>query len=61
MQIIDIPNNPDTQRQMAQMLVDGFREHWNAWETTDEGLEEIQTVLKNGFARVALDDDGRES
>jgi aminoglycoside 6'-N-acetyltransferase I len=59
MQIIDVPNDPDIQRQMAELLVAGFREHWNAWETTDEGLEEIQMILKNGFARVALDDTGK--
>jgi aminoglycoside 6'-N-acetyltransferase I len=58
MQIVDVPDNPKIQRQMAKLLVAGFREHWDAWETTDEGLEEIQMILKNGFARVALNDDG---
>jgi aminoglycoside 6'-N-acetyltransferase I len=58
MQIVDVPDSPQIQRQMAELLVEGFREHWNAWETVDEGLEEIQMILENGFARLALDDDG---
>jgi aminoglycoside 6'-N-acetyltransferase I len=58
MQIVDVPQDEKIQQQMGALLVVGFREHWNAWETTDEGVEEIQMILKNGFARVALDDDG---
>jgi aminoglycoside 6'-N-acetyltransferase I len=59
MQILDL--NPADQRvkeQMARILVDGFREHWDAWETIDEALEEIETVYQNGFCRVAVEDDG---
>ncbi len=59
MQIVDAPQDEKIQQQMAEMLVLGFREHWNAWETTEEALEEIQMILEKGFARIALDDDGK--
>jgi len=45
-------------RQMAEILVAGFRPHWNAWATVEEALEEIDMILDKGFARVALSDDG---
>jgi aminoglycoside 6'-N-acetyltransferase I len=43
---------------MSELLVVGFRAHWNAWQTTEEALAEVHLVLKDGFARVALDEDG---
>jgi aminoglycoside 6'-N-acetyltransferase I len=58
MNMIDIPNDSAVQRQMAELLVIGFREHWDAWETLEEGLEEVEMILNKGFARVALADDG---
>ena len=44
--------------QMADLLVIGFKVHWNAWKTRDEGLQEIHEILEDGFARVALAADG---
>ena len=58
MQIIPLPDNENIHRQMAELLVIGFSVHWNAWETIDEALEEIQMVSKEGFILVALDDTG---
>jgi aminoglycoside 6'-N-acetyltransferase I len=58
MRIIDVPDSEPIKRQMAEMLVEGLRVHWEAWETTGEALDEIETVLRDGFARVALADEG---
>jgi aminoglycoside 6'-N-acetyltransferase I len=46
--------------QMAQLLVDAFREHWaDAWKTFADGLEEVEEMLEaERICRVALDDDG---
>lgn len=59
MQITYPPDQDDIYQQMAELLVEGFRIHWNAWETTDEALEEIQMIREKGFVRVALDDSGQ--
>lgn len=50
----------DLKKQMAQLLVDAFREHWTAaWSTFDEGMEEVREMLEaERICRVALDDDG---
>lgn len=47
-------------KQMAQLLVDAFREHWSAaWSTLDEGMEEVREMLEaERICRVALDEDG---
>jgi aminoglycoside 6'-N-acetyltransferase I len=58
MHITDIPDNENIRRQMAEMLVSGFRIHWDAWATVDEALEEIRMIRITGFLRVALDDSG---
>lgn len=58
MQITDVPDNTGTYLQMADLLVVGFRVHWNAWETQEDGLAEVRMILDQGFARIALDDDG---
>lgn len=58
MQITLLPGDREIHRQMAHLLVEGFRVHWDAWKTIDEGLEEIQMVDQEGFIRVALSDDG---
>jgi aminoglycoside 6'-N-acetyltransferase I len=44
----------------AQLLVDGFREHWrDAFATIEDALETVDEVVRDGTAaRVALDDDG---
>lgn len=45
-------------RQMAQLLVDAFREHWSAaWSTLDEGMEEVGEMLEaKRICRIAIDD-----
>jgi aminoglycoside 6'-N-acetyltransferase I len=58
MHIIDLPQDEAVQRQMAELLVIGFGEHREGWETIEEGLEEVAMILDKGFARVALADDG---
>ncbi len=58
MLIVSLPDNEDIHRQMAELLVEGFKAHWDAWKTIDEGLEEIQIIRNEGFIRVALDDTG---
>jgi aminoglycoside 6'-N-acetyltransferase I len=58
MQIIDVPDNDNIHRQMAEMLVSAFSIHWDAWETVDDALGEIQMIRNAGFLRVALDDAG---
>jgi aminoglycoside 6'-N-acetyltransferase I len=46
--------------QAAQLLVDAFREHWpDAWQTREDGLEEIHEMLApERIFRAAVDDDG---
>ena len=58
MQIVALPEDAGLVQQMAEVLVAGFREHWEAWETVDEALAEISEVRGKGFIRVALDDAG---
>jgi aminoglycoside 6'-N-acetyltransferase I len=58
MHIIDLPDDWAIRQQMAAMLVAGFAEHWNAWESDAEALEEIEAVQAEGFVRVAMADDG---
>lgn len=47
-------------RQAAQLLVDAFREHWSdAWQTLEEGLEEIHEMLSpERILRAAVDEAG---
>jgi aminoglycoside 6'-N-acetyltransferase I len=54
--ITDFPDPAALRDQMAELLVIGFLEHWNAWKTTEEGRQEIQDILETGFVRVALND-----
>ncbi len=56
--ITDLPDSDNTRRQMAELLVIGFRPHWDAWHTTEQALAEVQEILQKGFVRVALADDG---
>lgn len=43
--------------QMAQLLVDAFREHWaDAWETFEDGLKEVNEMLESErICLVAVD------
>jgi len=57
MRIIHVTTASPFLDQMAELLVIGFREHWDAWATPAEGLAEVHDILDRGFARAALDDD----
>jgi aminoglycoside 6'-N-acetyltransferase I len=53
-------DQPDLHRQMADLLVTGFAEHWPGWcDTQADGLREVHDVLARGFALAAIDDLGR--
>ncbi len=45
--------------QAAQLLVDAFHEHWGeAWQTVEDGLQEIHNILEeNHILRAAIDDE----
>lgn len=47
-------------RQAAQLLVDAFREHWpGAWQTIEDGLDEIREMLvPERIFHAAVDDEG---
>lgn len=54
--ITDAPGDARVLEQMAELLVSGFREHWDAWSTLSEALDEVRMILEKGFARVAWDE-----
>jgi len=58
MHISTTPPRESIYRQMAELLIVGFQEHWEAWQTVDEGLAEVRQILEKGFARAALAGDG---
>lgn len=61
MQIIDLdPKNEQVISQVAQMLVDAFREHWpDAWPTLEDAIKEVhESFEEDRISRVALDDQG---
>jgi aminoglycoside 6'-N-acetyltransferase I len=60
MQIVGVSSDePERMAQMAALLTVGFRIIApDAWATYDEAREEVQHVVKDGFCRVAVDDDG---
>lgn len=45
--------------QMAQLLVDAFREHWaDAWETFEDGLKEVEEMLDaERICLIAIEDE----
>ena len=59
-EIIPLPDNSQLIQQAAQLLVDGFAEHWpDAWPTLDEAIEEVKGMLvEDRLCRVALDENG---
>ena len=60
-QIINLPpDDEETIRQAAALLVQGFKEHWpDAWSDMDAALEEVRESLgPDRISRVAVDDDG---
>lgn len=61
MQIIDLDaNNAALVRQVAALLVEGFKEHWpDAWPTTEAALEEVRASVGPGrISRVAVAESG---
>jgi aminoglycoside 6'-N-acetyltransferase I len=53
------PDNKSLLQQVAQLLVDAFREHWpDAWPTFDDGLKEVHEMLEDErICRVAIGDE----
>ena len=51
-------DNEQLTQQAAQLLVNGFKEHWpEAWPTLEEGLEEVREMLQpERICRVAIDE-----
>ena len=51
--------NEGLKHQMAQLLVDAFREHWaDAWETFEDGLEEVDEMFEaERICLIAVDGD----
>jgi aminoglycoside 6'-N-acetyltransferase I len=61
MQIIDLqPSDEQAIRQVAALLVEGFKEHWpDAWPDTESALEEVRESFGEGrISRVAVAEDG---
>lgn len=61
MKIITLTSGDDhLTGQSAQLLVDGFREHWpDAWPTLEEAQKEVQEMLESErICRAALDEEG---
>ena len=59
--ILDLaPDDEETVRRAADLLVEGFKDNWSdAWPTRDEALQEVQEALGEGrICRVAVDEDG---
>lgn len=61
MRIIDLrPDDEETIRQLAALLVEGFKEHWpNAWPDMAAALKEVEeSVGADRISRVAIDGRG---
>src|SRR5689334_5921778 len=61
MQIIDVPNDEDFIRQVAEVLLDGFTTSGvNPWKDLNEATTEVKDSLtENRISRVAIDIDGK--
>lgn len=60
MRIFSFDGKDETlKHQMAQLLVDAFREHWaDAWETFADGLEEVEEMCEaERICLVAVEDE----
>lgn len=55
-----LASDEDLIRQAAQLLVDAFVEHWpGAWQTFEDGLEEVgEMLVQERIFRAAVDDAG---
>ncbi len=61
MRIIDIkPDDKQRIEQAAELLFEGFKEHWpDAWPTMDAALEEVRETLSvDRICRAAIEEDG---
>lgn len=58
MRIIDVPNDENVIRKIAEVLLDGFTTSGiNPWENLEEAIEEIRdSSAKNRISRAALDE-----
>jgi aminoglycoside 6'-N-acetyltransferase I len=54
------PDDHEKIKQMGQIMVDAFAENWsNAWNTLEEGIEEVHESLQpERICRVAVDEAG---
>lgn len=61
MQIIDVPNEEDFIRRVAEVLLDGFETSGiNPWEDIESAIDEVhQSLQENRISRAAIDDEGR--
>jgi aminoglycoside 6'-N-acetyltransferase I len=61
MRVIDLPHDDALLHQAAELLVEGFREHWPlAWPDMDAALTEVREALEpEKLCRAAVDDDDR--
>jgi aminoglycoside 6'-N-acetyltransferase I len=60
-QIIDLVSTDEKHiTQVAQLVVNGFREHWpDAWPTLEGALDEVrESFAEDRISRIALDDSG---
>jgi aminoglycoside 6'-N-acetyltransferase I len=55
------PDKESLIRQVAQLLVDAFCEHWpDAWPTREEAMKEVHEMLEaERICRVAIDEQGK--
>jgi len=62
MKIIDLNfDDKDAVQQAAELLVEGFKEHWShAWPDLEAALEEVEEARQpDNINRIAVDDEGR--
>jgi len=61
MQIVDLaPSDDRAIRQVASILLEGFREHWpDAWPDMQSGLDEVrESFAPRRISRIAIDEAG---
>lgn len=54
-----VPLNEERRQRAAELLVEGFRDHWpDAWPDLDDALDEVDECMGLGPTRAALSRDG---